>query len=202
MERRNFILAIVLSSFTVMAACSGCAILTVTGGAVGFHLSKSAKSSSDVNSKGNQPSKGDESKKSKKSKESETSESSKTAGETFESLEKVITVFHSKFNQDDFEGMYNLFGENFREQISKESFINLFTGFKERLGDVKTFSSSKVKIGEQYSIKTLTFLYEGVYENETVDEEFGFALINGEFILYRFNVKIDEKQNNMQMEDF
>lgn len=202
MERRNFILAIVLSSFTVMAACSGCAILTVTSGAVGFHLSKSGKNPSKVNSNNNQPSKCDTPEVSKESEKSKETETSKAASEVLESLEKVISTFHSKFNQDDFESMYNLFGRRFREQISKESFISLFSGFKERLGDVKTLTRSNIKTGEQDSIKTLTFLYKGIYENEAVDEEFGFALVDGEFILYRFNIKIDEKQNTMQMEDF
>jgi hypothetical protein len=198
-NRAKIILIIVLAFITTMGACSGCTVVT----GIGYYLSSKKKEETSKND--DRPS--NNSSKSQKSSGDKSSSiatpilSDEEAKTLIEPLPPFIKEFHQKFNQDDFDGMYDLFNNAFKKELSREEFTKFFSGIKDKFGNVQDLSNFEVNVEKPESYVIITVSCKVQYTNDTISEVFSFIIVDDKVTLNGININAKTNQSNTRVEN-
>lgn len=101
---------------------------------------------------------------------------------------KAVSEFHSLYNSEDFDQIYDTAHTDFKTAQPKEEAISFFRGVREKLGAVKKSTRQGVNLFSGNSGTTATVTYMTEFENGSGTEVFSYRLKDGKTTLIQWNI--------------
>lgn len=102
--------------------------------------------------------------------------------------EAEVDLFHKRWNNAYFTGVYNDAHVNFRTAQSSQLTIGQLQHNRKFYGTFKSATRRRVNINSADSEKDITLDYESIYEHGTASEEFKFRMTNGKPLLMNYKM--------------
>ena len=116
------------------------------------------------------------------------------AKDDVKTAQEEVDLFHKRWNNQYFTGVYNDAHSNFRAARSAQSIIGMLQHNRNFFGAFKSAKQENVNIGSENSSKAITFTYESAYEHGNAAETFTFWITAGKPLLAKYNMTPERKK--------
>ena len=97
--------------------------------------------------------------------------------------ERHVEKFHQSFNEEKFDGMFELFTPKGRNESSRETFARDLKSLRSRFGRIKNSKLVKSEVKPQASTRLVHMFFETEFDNGKLIEEFD-CLVNGDNAIF------------------
>ncbi len=104
-----------------------------------------------------------------------------------EKCEVEISLFHLRFNSEDYGEIYDAASPEFREVSKKGAFVDYLGSLKREFGKQTGSTPGPWRVDKTIWGTYVTAKYMTTYERGVVEEEFAFIIRDGNPSLFRFN---------------
>lgn len=115
--------------------------------------------------------------------------------------EDEVAVFHQRWNQWDFTGVYNNAHVAFRSAQDPQRTISQLKRSRQAYGAFKSATPRGMEISSKNSEKEIILKYNCVYEHGTAAEAFTFQMTDGKPLLHSYYMLSPDKAAQVDAED-